>query len=197
MTGNNNKNLQQLLKIIREDVDEYCDRIKKETDEAVNRELARTRKEIAGDVRRAYEIERSRLTERNNSGLSSRSAQQLEDIITYREKIAQSVFDKAKKKIKDFTQSPEYAEFLKGSAKAVTEKLGDSTKLLVRPEDKEAYAKMLGEFAKEIEADESIILGGIKGVSTARNMIADDTLDMRFEQQKISFYETSGLSVML
>ena len=94
--------------------------------------------------------------------------------------------------INDFTKKPEYAEFIKHSAEKLTDVIKDGGVVFARAEDEAAVTAAVGPDTA-VQADESIILGGIK-VKHA-NVVYDDTLDSRLENCTDWFEQNSKLEI--
>ncbi len=109
-----------------------------------------------------------------------------------RDHIKTQVFDEARKMINDFTKKPEYAEFIKHSAEKLADVIKDGGVVLARAEDEAAVKAAVGPDTA-VQADESIILGGIK-VKHA-NVVYDDTLDSRLENCTDWFEQNSKLEI--
>ena len=116
-------------------------------------------------------------------------------IIEKRNAITDTVFSKARERIKEFTDGEDYLPFLKKSIQSITDAIGEDTVILIRPQDEKYIGELKG-MCKEIKTDGSIILGGCKGINDKNSMRADDTLDSRLEAQRELFYEKSGLSII-
>jgi vacuolar-type H+-ATPase subunit E/Vma4 len=120
------------------------------------------------------------------------------ELATARNDIANRVFEAVEKKLASFTQTPDYADFLKKSVLQMQSVFGKNPMLLyVRTADlchKDLLLSAAGT-ATEIVADATIMIGGCKAHGKSGNLALDDTLDSRLIEQRQSFYESSGLSV--
>lgn len=184
----------QFIDVINREAQAQYEKIKKETDDYVASELEKAREAAKLNAKAAAKTQVGRLSEQSNTDTYKTRIQLIRQIVAKRKEITDSVFEKALKEIRAFTEKPEYADFLIKSAYALKAATGDDTVIFIRPED-EKYKDMLSGIAS-VELDKSIHLGGCRGESKANSMRADDTLDSRFEQQKQEFYSWSGLSVI-
>ena len=116
-----------------------------------------------------------------------------------REEIANSVFEKAFKKLKDFTSTPQYKDLLIKSAKEIADIFKENSCVIFISENDNKFAQDIkAQFSGEVtvENDVAIKIGGIKGFCKDLKIVADNTLDSKLNSQKDWFTENSGLKVM-
>lgn len=131
--------------------------------------------------------------------ISESAAECRKKVFSRRNEIADKTLSSVAEKLRAFTQSEEYKPFLIESAKSILESFdyGNVT-LLIRPEDMKYEADILSEFSNaSVSEDESIRIGGVKGINSIVTLLIDDTLDSRLEQQKRWFEENSGLYISM
>lgn len=191
----NEKKASQFIKAINAEADAQSKKIKSETDAFVASELKMARKIAKENAKSVAKLEMSNRSEQSNTDSYKTRTQLVTQIINKRKEIAQKVFDKAEKELAEFTSDDDYAAFLQKSVESIKEAIGENAVIFIRQAD-EKHKEMLLKICKEVEFDNTIRLGGCKGVNGETAMRADDTLDSRFEQQKKLFYERSGLSVI-
>ena len=126
-----------------------------------------------------------------------KETQKKRELFEKRNDMAQSVFSQAEKKLVDFTKSGKYKEYIATSARLINEKLGGKKVVAyIAPKDKPFEDIVRKAFSDcEIVYDETIKIGGIRCSCPELSIIADDTLDTKFEDRKRLFVETSGLIV--
>ena len=151
---------------------------------------------IRDSVRPIRSSEFDRLNEEINAELSETETKGIEKLVERRSEITEKVFSQAEAKIKAFTQSDSYRDFVLNSVSKIKSVIGDGAVIILSPDDKrfESEIKALG---CEVRYDEDIKLGGCKGENPVTAMTADDTLDARLEAEKRNFYSYSGLSLSL
>lgn len=191
----NDKKASQFIKAINNEADARYKKIKKETDDYIASELAKARAAAIENAKSVAKVEVGKLSEQSNTDTYKSRTQLINQIVSKRAEITDKVFSKAQKEISEFTQKAEYADFLKKSALSIKENIGEDVVIFIRPED-EKHKDVLLAVCDSVELDNTIKLGGCKGVSAKNSLRADDTLDSRFEQQKQEFYSYSGLSVI-
>ena len=192
---NNSKKAEQFIKAINAQADLKCSQIKKEIDAYVSSELRKAREAAKKNAKNAAKLEISKLSEQSNTDSYKTRSQLIMQIIEKRNAITDTVFSKARERIKEFTDGEDYLPFLKKSIQSITDAIGGDTVILIRPQDEKYIGELKG-MCNDIKADGSIILGGCKGINDKNSMRADDTLDSRLEAQRELFYEKSGLSII-
>lgn len=190
----NDKKAARFISVINAEAEQQCKKIIKETDRFIDSELKKTRAAARAKAKVTAKAELSKLDEQSNSDSYKLRTQQMTQIISKRNEITNGIFEKAEKRIVDFTKSDSYLPFLKKSVKRIIGAIGEDTVIYIRPSDA-AYSQELCALCAGVEIDDSIILGGCKGVSKSSSMRADDTIDARLKEQKIKFYTDSGLSI--
>lgn len=171
-------------------------KIRKETDNYIERELKLARVKAKEEVKNTKDVKIDKLNEKNNEDLSELKITKLSTLLKEREKITNKVFDCVKEKLINFTLTKEYEQFLKASAKKILEATGNDTVIYLRKDD-EKYIEVLKEYFKDIKIDNSIYLGGIKAKNDKMNIFIDDTFDSKLAEEKEKFHETSGLYISL
>lgn len=184
------------LENINRDADAVCDKIRRETDELVAAELSKVRIRAKEDLKALQKSETDRLNEETNAGFSEFEAAETKAVLDRRTEITNEIFSRAEAGLVKFAKSEKYLPFLKGSIEKIKKALGDDTVIILKPDDKK-YEAELSELCGKIKYDESIKIGGCKAENLKNRLIADDTLEIRLEEEKENFYRTSGLTIAL
>lgn len=160
-------------------------------------------KEITAYKKQATEISRSN-TNREISKIQSDAALRAAEyesekrlsLAGLRNELSDGIFDEITLKIKDFTKSSEYSDFLKKSAERLAAVIGSEIIFYIRPCDM-IYAGALNEIAEnaEIREDRQILLGGIIATDKNNTLRADDTLDSRLSNEKKAFFENADFKI--
>lgn len=136
---------------------------------------------------------------RETSKLAKMIQDSQKELFLERAKMTESVFEKAEKKLIDYTKTDEYKVSLVESAKSISELFKNNSCVIYLNERDidcaEEICSVLGP-QSQVLADKSIKIGGIKGWCKAMNIVADETLDSKLSAQKEWFIENSGLSVL-
>lgn len=117
-----------------------------------------------------------------------------------RSAMVDEVFEQAAQKLVAFTAEDRYKEQLKESAKAIAELFEESDCVLYLNErDLGAAEELKGFFSGsvQIQADSSIRIGGVRGYSESKRIIADETLDSKLKEQREWFVEHAALHVSI
>ena len=143
---------------------------------------------------------REKLQEKRNeqrSILAKKSQQAQKELFIKRHKMTEKVFEMAKAKLIEFANTSAYNEKLLNSAKEMSELFGDNSCIIyINEKDMDKADSIKAVFKNaEITADNSIVIGGIKGFCPAMNIVADETIDTKLYAQKDWFIENSGLKV--
>ncbi len=191
----NEKKAEQFIKSINAQADKKYNQIKKEIDDYVSSELRKARIQARQNAKAAAKLEMSKRSEQSNTDSYKTRAQLIMQIVEKRNSITDEVFAKAKKQIEDFAAGEKYLPFLEKSVRSIKEAIGENAVIYIRPED-EKYTDSLKKICAGVKTDESILIGGCKGINEETSMKADDTLDSRLAAQRELFYEESGLSIV-
>lgn len=190
-----NERAAQFLQAIQRDAEHRRSEIVKSIDAETAAELEKQRAEAEKKAARMEEYETQRATENANRLLSQSVLDAGADLARRRGQIADEVFAACEKEITNFVNSPDYGPFLKKNAAGLLEMLRcDTAQFFARPQDLELAGQNLPEGCT-VQADASIRLGGLR--ARAGSTEADDTLDIRMENQKDWFLRSCGMSIAL
>lgn len=120
------------------------------------------------------------------------------ELLLRRDEITRAVFQEVRRRLADYTGTPEYTRLLEDTAKELAEKCpGTGSVVMLRHDDLHLADKLGGLFGGDarVVEDESIRLGGIKVMNQSSGLFLDETLDGRLEDQKAWFYRSSGLTL--
>lgn len=131
--------------------------------------------------------------------ISESAAECRKEVFSRRNDIAMKTRSAVAEKLREFTSSPEYGEFLMKSAERVMKAFGEgNVTLLLRAEDMAVGEEICKKYPNATASeDSSIKIGGIKGVNSIVTLLVDDTLDSRLEGRKKWFEENSGLYISM
>ena len=135
-------------------------------------------------------LKRQRISEINAASGVKISAAENEaraGLFKRREEVRLEVFEEARKRIGEFTQTEKYKDLLIASAKRIREQMeGQCAELIIREADKKYAAEICSYLGNSItlHIDNSIELGGITVKSKNGEMMIDDTLDERLSAEQ-------------
>ena len=186
------------LKAIEKYAEEQRTKIQSESEDFKEKELSKAEEE---GLKEAYVLIQRKMSDINtkiSSELSKAESSSRSEIFIRRKEIAQEVFDKARKKLIDFTATDKYLELLKKSAKEIAKYLtADDVIIYIKESDMKFAKDIKNAFGGdcEIKPSEEILIGGVMGLSKKAGLLADETLDTKLSEQHEWFYENSGLRV--
>ncbi|MBQ3331709.1 MAG: V-type ATP synthase subunit E [Ruminococcus sp.] len=160
----------------------------KEAEEEAKRESQRRIKENLRESRSRKTAQFAKLVREGRSKL-----------FLERTAMVDEIFEEAKQRLIAYSASDEYQEKLKEGAKAIAQLFEDSDCVIMLAEKDLGAAEQIKSFfggAVQVQADPSILIGGVRGRCGSKRIIADETLDTKLEAQREWFVENSALQVM-
>lgn len=187
-----------ILSAIREEAARRQHAIEQQTEQKMQEALARAEAEVLQETYDMIKRRSSAIRESAGRQISEQEQSARRSLFERRSQIMREVFEQAKERLRAFAASDDYAAFLEKSVHRIAEQAGNtSVTLFVRPEDLERAKgyHALFEAALEVQADFSIVLGGLRGRLEERQLCLDDTLDARLDAQQTWFMAHSGLTI--
>lgn len=119
------------------------------------------------------------------------------ELFEKRSKMVTNIFKEAEKKLREFTKTKKYETYMNNSAKSVADYVADRPVTVYYCANDEKLLPMIKKYFANAEfaADPSIKIGGLKGFCEELSIIADETLDSKFEAQKKEFISSSGFTI--
>lgn len=200
------------LKAIEKYAEQQRSRIQSEAEDFKKKELSKAEDE---GLKEAYILIQKKMNDIKAeiaAGLSRAENSSRKKIFARRQEIEEEVFSEAKKKLSEYTKTPEYAAALKKSAQQIASVLkADDVVIYLRKEDMHFGNELKLIFKKDdviskdlksaltrncrVEESDEIMIGGMIGISKKLGLLVDETLDSRLEEQHGWFCENSGLRV--
>ena len=182
-------------------IDKYAKKRRKKITEELEkieeRELKKAEAEIVEDVNTMIQRE---LTSMKNKILIEVSHKELEErkkVSLRRRNMIKEMFSECRQKLTEYTKSKDYPNSLKQYAVQIAKTLNNfgDVKLFVKKEDLKYEEEIKKAFAGKCEviSADDIEIGGIRGFSEARGLIADETLDAKLNEQKDWAAENFGV----
>lgn len=182
---------------IKEEAEQQKKKIEDETKKYIASELEKVENAALQESYKYIKHEVAKIREESGRELSLQLSEHGKVLNIRRNEICANIFSAVTEKLKSFTTSNEYKEFLQKSARDCAEQF-DSKNLIVflRPAD-QGFADIIEQAIGkcEFKQDNTIILGGIKMSDEAGAILADDTLDTRLELKREWFIRNSGLII--
>lgn len=182
------------LKSVTDYADLQCKKLERTAETQMQKEITEYKKQATEKYRSNTNREIGKIQSAAGAKAAEYESSKRLTLVSLRSELAGSIFSDAELKIKEFTASAEYSDFLKRSAKSLLETVGSEIIFYVRPCDT-VYADILKEIADGagIREDSTIRLGGIIATDKNETLRADDTLDSRLSAEKKAFFESSDL----
>lgn len=130
--------------------------------------------------------------------VSIRETKMKHELFAKRNKMAESIFDEAAEKLKKFAGSNKYADYIKNSAKLISDfAAGKKVVVYISPKDSKFKKQLTQTFSGncEIIYDNAIKIGGIRCYCEEMSIVADETLDRKFEDRKRWFINNSKFMI--
>lgn len=185
--------LSKFIDAINKEAKERREQILRDAKEYSDRELEHAEQEVLTD---AYElIQKETALMRNEIGrdLSKKTIDGRKELILKREQMTNQIFERAASGLKEFTQTPEYKGFLLKTAENGAKRLSGEITLYLRAEDMKFESAVSDKISCTVVTADDIQIGGLR-LSDGQILI-DQTLDSRLEEQREDFIKTSGLSL--
>ena len=119
------------------------------------------------------------------------------ELFAKRNRMAAEIFEEAEKKLRAFSKSKKYDAYMSNAAKVICEYLEGRKAIVYIAEKDQKFIPQIKKYFNDCETlvDNSIKLGGIRCYCEELSIVADETLDTKFEAQKQVFVENSGFTV--
>lgn len=182
-------------------IDKYAKRQRSNIIEEIkSQEEAALRKAEAEIMEDAEALINKELINMKNKVVIEVSRKELEEkkkISRRRKEIMKDVFKECQKRLLEFTLSEDYKQFLKQYSSEISKVLLTSkdAELFIKEEDLK-YEKIIKEgFGKPciLHVAKDILIGGIRGYSLSKKIIADETLDAKLKEQEDWAAENFGI----
>ncbi len=159
---------------------------------------AREKVEEEAELYKRKKIEKGTLE--SEAEISNLHLQERKKLVMRRSEITDEVISLSEKILVDFTQSPEYEDYLLRCAKKVSENLkSNKIVLYIAPKDEKfipLIKESVGKYCR-VEFDTDIKLGGIRGYDAILYKLVDETLDEKLVEQRRYFAQKSGLTISI
>lgn len=186
---------QQFLASIKAEGERQCADIRQKTDAEIEAALAEVKKTEAARAESTVAFETARARTQANRALSAARTEARAALAARRAALADETFAAARAKLADFTRTDAYGPWLRQSAAALAQRLGEGTVIRARAADLTLLGKAPA--GCTLQADEGIALGGLRAENPAKALAADDTLEARLAAQRPWFLENAGLEIAL
>ena len=189
------------MKIFAESINKEAERQKKrienETEKYVEQELAKARTEANAKALAYIGKETGKILAASGLDITKKNVEANNMLFMRRREILDGIYASVKEKINAFTSGKTYGDFLLKSAAEAEKSLDAATTVFfLRPCDIK-YADLLKAEHPDctVLVDSTITLGGLKATDGSGRILLNDTLDIRLDEQKEKFRQTTGLII--
>lgn len=197
--SNQDEKLTKLLSAVNKYAEDLRSQIVTETASIVNSKLKKAEKEAADEEELVVQQEYAKIKNEISREYSVKEAERRRQLLEKRAQITDSVFNKAQKRLLEYTKEPGYEEKIIIDIRKSAVMMGDymgATEFYIRFGDETAKRCISSIFTgSKITEDDKIKIGGFRAVNLSRGIVADATLDTALEGRREWFLENSGLSV--
>lgn len=188
----------------------FLKEIQKQSEEQRNQllnEISAAKKEAVSKAETQFEVEAEKyvirqlsIAETNiKSEYAVKNLKSQGELFKLRDEMTKKVFEKAKEKLVAFSATPEYKDLLLKLAKEITSVFENNSCVISLKSDDMKYCdgiKALFSGEVKFKEDSNIVIGGIRGYCKEMNIVADNTLDSKLDEQKSKFVEEANLKIV-
>lgn len=191
--------LSKFLEAINKDAFERRQRIIAETEKFNIDELNKAEEDALNDVVALIEKEDAEIRNELKAEMSQREMESRKKILQFRENTFEKILSDAKAKILNYAQTDEYKKSLLISIKDIINKFNMSNYIIqIKPNDIVAKDQIEYELGAQSEVvyNPDIELGGFLILDSDSQIMIDETLDSKLENQRDWFIRNSDLSIL-
>ena len=154
------------------------------------------------DISDRHYVTAEKEIESGKSAIAGRYAKQLQsqrtlarkDILMHRRGLVEKIFSGVEKRLGEFAQSPEYAQYIR---RAVDSCEAELSEIRLSGADYERRDELLGELAKSytVSCDDAIFLGGVRLIPKSGGMVYDLSFDTALEIERERFSDSFDLKL--
>ena len=197
--ASNDEKLSKFSTAINHYAQEQREKIEQEIAEYKQAQLEEAERQVLHEAYQLIQGEMTAMRDEIVRDIAHREMNARKQLLEKRRQIEEEVFDKAKNRLIDYTKSAQYPSLLQKYTRGLSELFPESGTVLCVKKDDLQYEDLLRQaFAKDctVQADQDILIGGVRAFHAEKGIMADETLDTMLESQHEWFEETSGMSVV-
>lgn len=189
----NDQMIKDFVNAITYEVNDRRSQIEQNSQHDVNEQLEAAESKILKEVYTIVERKSADIRAQIGRELSAQMNELRRSLLERRQELADEVFKTVEEKIISFTQSSEYEQFIIKTAKKAVSALDGESTVFLREQDMKYAAAVTTALSCTVLPSNSIVLGGV--MARSGNLIADDTLDARFAEEKAAFRENYKIEI--
>lgn len=191
-------NAEAFADAIRKMAKEKCKEINEETEFIKKQRTEAFEKDAQARCKSNIKFETARIRSEKNKSVSFAKEEAKKELSALRQELTEKVFLSATEQIKNFTDSDKYLEYLVKSVEEIYKDASENTVYYLSEKDfkhTDEIKKALKNDNVTFEKSQEIVLGGVKAHDKDSGCLYDNSLDVKFEEQKEWFIENSGLKI--
>ncbi len=189
----NDQMIKDFVNAITYEVNDRRSQIEQNSQHDVNEQLKAAESKILKEVYTIVERKSAEIRAQMGRELSAQMNELRRSLLQRRQELADGVFKAVEEKIISFTQSSEYEQFIIKTAKKAVAALDGECTVFLREQDMKYAAAVTAAVSCAVVPSNSIVFGGV--MVRSGNLIADDTLDARFAEEKAAFRENYKIEI--
>ena len=192
-------NIAQIGQAIFEEAQERSASLRKQADDYKKQQFSQAEHEVLVELYGKIQDQVSQIKGSSVREIARRENEMRQALLRHREELTEQVFDGVRARLADYAATGQYQASLLATAAALGREFPqEGSLLLVRKEDLPLADRLAEAFAKgcQVQASDSIQLGGLQVQNQEAGLFADETLDAKLEDQRAWFGSASGLTVV-
>lgn len=191
-------NAEAFADAIRKMAKEKCKEINEETEFIKKQRTEAFEKDAQARCESNIKYETARIRSEKNKSVSFAKEEAKKELSALRQELTEKVFLSATEQIENFTDSDKYLEYLVKSVEEIYKDASENTVYYLSEKDfkhTDEIKKALKNDNVTFEKSQEIVLGGVKAHDKDSGCLYDNSLDVKFDEQKEWFIENSGLKI--
>ncbi len=192
-----NAQLNNFLSEINREAEQTRRQLERETAECIEKELAAGKKEISAEINASAARRIAFVQGDVRREVSHKKAALRGELLHRRDELCSGLFDEARERLKQFTRTDAYADYITATVREAAKRLDLCTCTAYLSPDDMRFEERLHAIADiTVKTDGDIKLGGIKIASGDGSLVLNNTLDARLEAERESFRNRCGLTII-
>lgn len=195
----NDEKMNKFYQAINHYAEEQRKKIEQEMAEFKRKELNDAEVDALTEAYRMIQKEMAEMRNGISRELAQRELKGRRELLEQRQKITDTVFERAAAELSAFTKTPQYADMLVRFTASLPEKIRkDGTVIYLKEEDAKYREQIKTAFGVDctFRTDAEIKIGGLRACNSEMGIMADETLDSLLEDQRAWFEENSGMAIV-
>ncbi len=179
--------LKGFIETVNSEIDKQINDILEDAEKQRKDILSKAEKEALDDAYQKIQSAVSKNQSREKMTISKAEQEARINLLTYREKLVQSIFDEVERKVIEFTKSNRYKDYL--ISLLCEENIQDETVIYLKPEDMQYVNQLMETQRKDcvFTEEKSIKYGGLSVQNKNSPILINKTIDNMLEEERRNF----------